>query len=168
MAIGKQKLLAGVLTACAVVASLAPSSFAYHHRYARVYPTTTVVTQRPVYYYRQQPVYYYHREHPVLRGTVLGGAIGAGAGALGGAIAGHHRAGRGALIGLGTGAGIGAVESAGELQGHPVIRHGVSGTLLGLGIGATAHRRGWAGKGAGIGALLGSGFGLLRGSNGYL
>lgn len=104
-----------------------------------------------------------HTSHPVVRGSVIGGALGAGLGAIGGAIAGRHRAGRGALWGLGSGAGIGAVESAHELRGHPVVRNTATGALAGLGIGGVMKR---PGKGAGIGALLGGGLGVLRSLNG--
>lgn len=66
-----------------------------------------------------QPVAYRYRtyvrtrdsvfdRHPIISRTLVGTGIGAAGGAIIGAIAGHHRAGRGALIGAGTGSLVGA------------------------------------------------------------
>jgi hypothetical protein len=55
---------------------------------------------RPHYYHRHYGVY---QRHPIISRTLTGAAIGTAGGAVVGAIAGHHRAGRGALIGLGAG-----------------------------------------------------------------
>ena len=54
---------------------------------------------------RRSSVFY---RHPILSRTLVGTGIGAAGGAIVGAIAGHHRAGRGALIGAGSGGLIGA------------------------------------------------------------
>jgi hypothetical protein len=146
-----KKLYAGGLVACAL-STLVPV--------AEAYPTTRVRTGSRYGYYYGRPSW--GQRHPVLKGTAVGGALGAGIGAVGGAIAGRGRAGRGALAGLGAGAGIGALQTHPRMRRHPIIRRVGQGTLAGLGVGITARKRGAAWKGAGIGALVGGGLGILE------
>lgn len=69
--------------------------------------------RRPITYANVAPGYYGYRRpgvyqrHPIVSRTLTGTAIGALGGLAVGAIAGHHRAGRGALIGAGVGTAAG-------------------------------------------------------------
>lgn len=71
--------------------------------------------RRPVAYANVGPGYYGYRRpgiyqrHPIISRTLTGTAVGALGGLAVGAIAGHHRAGRGALIGAGVGTAAGLV-----------------------------------------------------------
>jgi hypothetical protein len=152
-----KRIASTALIALAVATQVAPAAQAARHRYYYTRPSTRVMVER-------EPTFF--ERHPMLKSTVVGGALGTGIGAIGGAIAGHHRAGRGALFGLGSGAGIGAVEGSTWGHRHPIMKETATGSLLGLGVGGTMGRH-RALKGAGIGALLGGGLGLLRHSNGY-
>lgn len=87
-----------VMTGVFVQLALPQQALSYHQYY-----------RRPVTYVRVYRHYGVYQRHPILSRTLTGTAIGALGGLAVGAIAGHHRAGRGALIGAGVGsiAGLG-------------------------------------------------------------
>lgn len=142
----------------------------------QVVRTRPVVVQQPAYSQRVyvQPrssgvrtVYVrdnrtFFQRHPMIKGATIGAGVGAAAGAITGAVT---RRGilRGAAIGAGTGAGVGVVRTSRTMRRHPIIRDTATGALVGLGLGWAGSRRSstkW--KGAGIGAAVGLGAGLLR------
>lgn len=130
-----------------------------------------IVKERPVYRVVERPVYQrvyvrdnrtYWQRHPKVKAVAIGSGVGAGAGAVTGLISGRGVL-RGAAIGAGTGAGVGLVRSSHTMQRHPIVRDVATGTLVGLGFGAAASRRGKRmAQGAGVGAAVGLGLGLLR------
>jgi hypothetical protein len=123
----------------------------------------TVYVQRPVYrtvYLRDNRTFF--QRHPKVKAASIGAGIGAGAGALTGLISGRGVL-RGAAIGAGTGAGVGLVRSSVIMKRHPIVRDLATGSLTGLGLAASASRRGVrAWQGAGVGAALGLGYGLFK------
>lgn len=122
----------------------------------------TVVVERPVYrnvYIKDNRTFW--QKHPKVKAATIGAGVGAGAGAVTGLIA-RRGVVRGAAIGAGTGAGVGLVRSSETMKRHPIIKDVSTGTLVGLGIGAAAGRRGGALKGAGVGAAVGLGASLLK------
>jgi hypothetical protein len=101
------------------------------------------------------------QRHPMVKGAVIGGGIGAGAGALTGLIS-HQGIVRGALIGAGTGAGVGVIRTSQYMKRHPIARDVATGAAAGLGVGWAGSRRpGVALAGTGIGAAIGLGTGLF-------
>lgn len=104
----------------------------------------------------------YWQRHPKVKAVAIGAGVGTAAGAVTGLIAGKGVL-RGAAIGAGTGAGVGLVRSSRTLKRHPIIQDTATGTLVGLGLGAAASRRGKRiGQATGVGAAVGLAAGLLR------
>lgn len=130
-----------------------------------VYPQRVYVQPRPrsavrTVYVRDNRTFF--QRHPMIKGATIGAGVGAAAGAITGAVT---RRGilRGAAIGAGTGAGVGVVRTSRTMRRHPIVRDTATGALVGLGLGWAGSRRSstkW--KGAGIGAAIGLGAGLLR------
>lgn len=104
----------------------------------------------------------YWQRHPKVKAVAIGAGVGTAAGAVTGLIAGKGVL-RGAAIGAGTGAGVGLVRSSHIMKRHPIINDTATGTLVGLGLGAAASRRGKRiGQATGVGAAVGLAAGLLR------
>lgn len=133
------------------------------------YQTRTVYVDRPVVrpatrvrtvYLRDNRTFW--QRHPKVKAVTIGAGVGAGVGAVTGLIA-RRGVVRGAAIGAGAGAGVGLIRSSRTMRRHPIIRDVATGTLVGLGVGAAASRRGKRiAQGAGVGAAVGLGWGLLR------
>lgn len=123
----------------------------------------TVYVSKPVYrtvYLRDNRTFF--ERHPKVKAASIGAGVGAGVGALTGMISGRGVI-RGAVIGAGTGAGVGLVRSSAVMRRHPIMRDVATGSLAGLGLAASASRRGKrAWQGAGVGAALGLGWGLIK------
>lgn len=104
----------------------------------------------------------YMSRHPKVKAATIGAGVGAGAGALTGLIT-HKGVVRGAAIGAGAGAGVGLVRSSETMKRHPILKDVATGTLVGGGLGLAGSRHGsTAVKGAGVGAAVGLGVGLLK------
>lgn len=102
------------------------------------------------------------QRHPKVKAAAIGAGVGTAAGAVTGLVTGRGVV-RGAAIGAGTGAGVGLVRSSRTLKRHPIIQDTATGTLVGLGLGAAASRRGRRiGQATAVGAAVGLGVGVLR------
>lgn len=123
----------------------------------------TVYVSKPVYrtvYLRDNRTFF--QRHPKVKAASIGAGVGAGVGALTGMISGRGVI-RGAVIGAGTGAGVGLVRSSAVMRRHPIMQDVATASLAGLGLAASASRRGKrAWQGAGVGAALGLGWGLIK------
>ncbi|MGE0201815.1 MAG: hypothetical protein AB7P76_12730 [Candidatus Melainabacteria bacterium] len=126
-------LATAVMTAGLLSAGLAPVSFAQSYDYGTGSKTKTVVRQA---------------------------AIGAGIGALGGALTERTSIGRGLGVGALTGAGTGLIETSDSMQRHPLVKNTLQGAVIGTG--TSVARRGDTARGAVIGAGAGAGWHLLR------
>jgi hypothetical protein len=122
-----------------------------------------VYVQRPVTrtVYVQDNRTFFQR-HPKVKAATVGAGVGTAAGAITGLVSGRGVV-RGAAIGAGTGAGVGLIHSSRTMKRHPIIKDTAMGSLAGLGIGAAAsHGSRRAFQGAGVGAAVGLGVGLLK------
>lgn len=122
-----------------------------------------VYVQRPVTrtIYVQDNRTFFQR-HPKVKAATVGAGVGTAAGAITGLVSGRGVV-RGAAIGAGTGAGVGLIHSSRTMRRHPIIKDTAIGSLTGLGIGAAASRGSRrAFQGAGVGAAVGLGVGLLK------
>jgi hypothetical protein len=125
-------------------------------------PRTVYIMSKPEVtkvYIRDERTFW--QRHPKVKAATIGAGVGAAGGAVVGLISGRGIV-RGAAIGAGSGAGVGLVRSSNTLKRHPIVRDTATGSLVGLGIGGAASRhKGWL-KGAGVGAAVGLGYGLLK------
>jgi hypothetical protein len=113
-------------------------------------------------YHRPVTLHDYFSDHPKVKAATVGAGVGTAAGAVTGLVTGRGIL-RGSLIGAGTGAGVGLVRSSRHLRRHPIARDIATGSLVGLGLGAAGGPRHghWGLKGAGVGAAVGMGTGIL-------
>lgn len=93
----------------------------------------------------------------ILKGTLVGAGIGAGAGLLTG-----RNVGRTALIGAGLGAGAQATRYSSFMRRHPIVKTATYGALAGTGVSAVAGDSRHLGTGALIGGGIGAGVGALN------
>ena len=104
----------------------------------------------------------FFQKHPMVKSATIGAGVGAGAGALTGLVTGRGVI-RGAVIGGGTGAGVGVVRSSQIMKRHPIVRDVATGSLVGLGLGASASRgHRLPLQATGVGAAIGLGVGLFK------
>ena len=95
-------------------------------------------------------------QNPVVKDAV----IGAGAGALTGAISKESSVGRGLIVGGLTGAGYGYIDKTSRLEDKPFLRRTLKGTVIGAGVNGARDKSVF--KGAAVGAGSGVGYHLLR------
>lgn len=123
----------------------------------------TVVIEKPVVrnvYVRDNRTFF--QRHPRVKAATIGAGVGTAAGAVTGLVSGRGVL-RGAAIGAGTGAGVGLIHTSPTMKRHPIVRDVAEGSLVGLGVGAAASRKGKRMlQGAGVGAAVGLGVGLLK------
>lgn len=97
----------------------------------------------------------------ILRGGLVGAGVGAGAGLLL-----NKPVGRTALVGAGVGSGVQAVRYSRYMNRHPIVKTAAYGALAGAGA-SQLTREGSLGKGALLGAAIGTGVGALKTPNRY-
>lgn len=157
-----------VLTGRASTSTYVPQLVPQQPRYEIVRPVPVqsgiyTINRRPqvrTVYVRDHRTFF--QRHPKVRAAAIGAGVGAGAGALTGLVTGHGVL-RGAAIGAGAGAGVGLIGASRTMRRHPILKDVAMGSVTGLGIGAAAsHGSRRALQGAGIGAAVGLGVGLLK------
>ncbi len=115
-------------------------------------------------YSRDRRYYYDDRRHSwfdtktgkIVKGSLVGAGIGAGAGYLL-----DKPVGKGAVLGAGLGAGVQATRYSRTLNRHPVAKTAAYGTIAGVGVNALRKDASLT-KGALLGGAIGTGVGALR------
>lgn len=93
----------------------------------------------------------------IVKGTLIGAGVGAGAGYLL-----DRPVGKSAVLGAGIGAGVQATRYSNYMRRHPIVKTAAYGALAGAGTSAAIKRDGSPVKGALWGAAIGTGIGALR------